>query len=337
MKNTSSIDAVLVTGGAGYIGSHMVYALLDAGMQPIVLDNLSTGVRALLPADVLLYEGDVADGALVQRIIAEHSIRDVLHFAGSVIAPESVAKPLEYYQNNTSNSIALLRACVAAGVERFIFSSTAAVYGTPTGEGAKGKPVTEQTPVSPISPYGHSKAMAEQVLADSCVAHPLRAIALRYFNVAGADPKGRTGQATPNATHLIKAAIETALGKREALQIFGDDYDTPDGTGVRDFIHVSDLVAAHLDALVYLQAQPAHYYAAFNCGYGHGYSVRDVIFGVEKITGTPLPHMVAARRDGDIPALTANADKARTMLGWCPRYDALDVILKTALAWEQGR
>ena len=319
--------AVLVTGGAGYIGSHMVLALLGAGEDVVVLDNLSTGFRWAIDRRAKLVEGDVGDQELAGRIIREQGIDAVIHFAGSIVVPDSVTDPLAYYLNNTVKSRALIESCVKGEVPHFIFSSTAAVYGIPDTS-----PVTEEAPKAPISPYGSSKLMTEWMLADSAHAYGLGYVALRYFNVAGADPEGRTGQSTPRATHLIKVACQTALGQRDRLEVFGRDYDTPDGTCIRDYIHVSDLVAAHLDALKHLRRGGAS--RIFNCGYGRGYSVLDVISAVERATGRPLRVKDAPRRAGDPPALVAGAGRIRAELGWTPRHEDLDEIVRGALAWE---
>jgi len=321
--------AVLVTGGAGYIGSHMVWRLVDAGEAVVVLDRLSTGFRWAVAPEAVLVEGDIADEALVARLIAEHDIDAVIHFAGSVVVPDSVADPLEYYLNNTVKSRALLAAVIQAGVRHFIFSSTAAVYGD-----AGTEPVAEDVPLLPQSPYGRSKLMTEMMLEDSARAYDFRYVALRYFNVAGADPRGRTGQSTRGATHLIKVACETALGKRDRIEIFGTDYDTADGTCVRDYIHVSDLANAHADALAYLRAGGDSLVA--NCGYGHGYSVREVIEAVRRVSGRPFEVVTRERRAGDVPAVVANSTRARSKLGWRPEYDDLDQCVATALAWEEA-
>jgi len=320
---------VLVTGGAGYIGSHMVLALRDRGEAVVVVDDLSTGLRRAVPADVPLLEGSIDDAGLVGGAIASHGVDAVLHFAGSVVVPESVADPLAYYLNNTVRSRALIATCLAAGVPHFIFSSTAAVYGMPDIA-----QVSEAMPLAPISPYGASKMMTERMLADTALAHDLRYAALRYFNVAGADPQGRAGQSTAGATHLIKVASQVALGKRKMLTIFGSDYPTPDGTCVRDYIHVSDLVAAHLDALDHLRAGGAC--LVLNCGYGRGFSVREVVTAVERAAGRPLDVREGPRRPGDPPALVADAGAIRRTLGWKPAYDDLDTIVAHALAWERG-
>jgi len=320
---------VLVTGGAGYIGSHMVLALLDGGEDVVVLDNLSTGFDWAVPATAKLVVGNIGDAALVGSLLKDHAIDAVIHFAGSIIVPESVSDPLGYYDNNTVNSRTLMACCVDAGIENFIFSSTAAVYGIPDGN-----PVFEDAPTQPISPYGASKLMTEWMLRDTAAAHDFRYVALRYFNVSGADPSGRTGQSTPQATHLIKVACETASGKLDRMQIFGRDYDTPDGTCVRDYIHVSDLAAAHSRALDYLRG--GNESAVFNCGYGHGASVIDVIKAVERAAGHGIGQQDAPRRPGDPPALVAGATRVRDILGWTPNYDDLDVIVRHALDWEHA-
>ena len=300
---------VLVTGGAGYIGSHMVYALTDRGEDVIVVDNLSTGFDWAVSPAAMLVVGDVGDAELLTRLFDTHDVDAVIHFAGSIVVPESVENPLKYYANNTSNTRTLIEAAVRAGVPHFIFSSTAAVYGIP-----EVSPADEDAPTAPINPYGRSKLMTEWMLKDVAHAHDMTYVALRYFNVAGADPKGRTGQSTPEATHLIKVACQTALGLREKMFIFGDDYDTPDGTCIRDYIHVSDLIAAHVDALGYLRKGGDS--AVLNCGYGHGYSVREVIDTVKKVSGVDFPVEVAPRRAGDPPALVAAADRNRAALNW---------------------
>ncbi|MEE4235924.1 MAG: UDP-glucose 4-epimerase GalE [Anderseniella sp.] len=325
--------SVLVTGGAGYIGSHMVLALTDAGHEVVVLDNLSTGVAWAVSPKAKLVEGDIADQALVARIIKNHGVDAVVHFAGSIVVPESVTDPLGYYNNNTCKSRSLVESAVKGGVPHFIFSSTAAVYGNP-----KSVPVRESDDLLPISPYGTSKLMTELMLRDTTAAHDLNYVALRYFNVAGADPRGRSGQSTPRATHLIKVACETALGSRDHMSVFGTDYDTPDGTCLRDYIHVSDLVAAHLDALTYLKQGGES--QVFNCGYGKGYSVLEVIGAVEKACGHKMDVRMSPRRPGDPAEIVANADKARATLHWKPKHADLDLIVNTALAWEkhlQGR
>jgi UDP-glucose 4-epimerase len=320
--------SVLVTGGAGYIGSHMVLALRDAGERVVVVDDLSTGFRAAVPDDVPLVIGDVADGALIAGTIAEHGVGAIVHFAGSIVVPDSVADPLGYYRNNTAASRSLLQAAVAAGVPHFIFSSTAAVYGNP-----EQVPVTEEARPAPVSPYGSSKLMTEIMLADAAFAHPLTYMALRYFNVAGADPAGRTGQSTPRATHLIKVACETALGKRDHMQVFGTDYATRDGTCIRDYIHVSDLAAAHMAALAHLREGGAS--GILNCGYGRGFTVLEVIEAVRRASGRPLDARLSPRRPGDPAEIVAGSARIREVLGWQPRLDDLDTIVRHALAWEE--
>jgi UDP-glucose 4-epimerase len=320
--------AILVTGGAGYIGSHMVLALTELGEEVVVLDNLSTGFWWALAPEARLVEGDIGDEALLDRIMAQHRFDAVVHFAGSIVVPDSVRDPLGYYLNNTVTSRMLMACAVKAGIPRFIFSSTAAVYGNTAAE-----PVFEDAPLAPISPYGSSKLMTEWMLKDAHVAHGLQYVVLRYFNVAGSDPKGRIGQSAPRATHLIKVACQTALGQRGALDVYGTDYATPDGTCLRDYIHVSDLIAAHVDALNHLRKGGGS--GIFNCGYGKGYSVLDVIKAVERVNGAPLPVRYGPRRAGDPAAIVAGASRVREVLGWQPRYDNLDFIVETALNWER--
>ena len=319
---------VLVTGGAGYIGSHAVLALRDAGRRVAVIDNLSTGFRFAVPSDVPFYQGDIQDQELLAGIFAEERIGAVMHFAGSIVVPESVEKPLFYYHNNTVKSRALIEAAVDAGVRHFIFSSTAAAYGVP-----EVSPVTEDTPRAPINPYGWSKLMTEQMLADTSAAHPINHCALRYFNVAGADPRGRTGQSTAGATHLIKVAVE-ALGKRDHVQVFGTDFDTPDGTGVRDYIHVSDLAAAHVLALDALIAEPTRS-LTMNCGYGRGFSVTEVLDAVDRVTNQRIERIMAPRRAGDPASLISDPSRIRAILPWQPQYADLDTIIAHALQWER--
>jgi len=320
--------SILITGGAGYIGSHMAHHLVEAGEGIVVLDNLSTGVEKNLPKNIDFFRGDIADQALVSRLIEEHKIDSVIHFAGSVVVPESVEKPLDYYANNTAGARALIETCVRHRVPNFIFSSTAAVYGSPPVI-----PVSEEGPTIPLSPYGRSKLMTEWILQDTAAAHPLNFGILRYFNVAGADPKGRTGQSTPRATHLIKRACQVVTGQAPHLNIFGTDYDTPDGTGVRDYIHVSDLVDIHHCVLTHLRktGQPL----LLNCGYGRGFSVREVAATVQRISGTHLEIEEAPRRPGDLASVVADTAKLNRLLGWKPNYDDLDVIVTTALQWER--
>ncbi len=319
---------VLVTGGAGYIGSHMVYALTDRGEDVVVLDNLSTGFEWAISPKAKLVVGDIGDMELAGRIIEEHKVDAIINFAGSIIVPESVENPLKYYHNNTSNTRNLIEAAVKADVPHFIFSSTAAVYGIP-----EVNPAFEDARLDPINPYGRSKLMTEWMLQDVSRAHPMTHVALRYFNVAGADPQGRTGQSTPQATHLIKVAAQTALGQRKEMHVFGTDYDTPDGTCIRDYIHVNDLVAAHLDALDYLRDGGES--MVFNCGYGKGYSVLEVIDAVRRAAGHDFPVVMSGRRAGDPPALVAGAEKIRKELGWTPEHADLDEIVQAAYAWEK--
>jgi UDP-glucose 4-epimerase len=317
--------SILVTGGAGYIGSHMVHELADAGERIVVLDNLSTGFDWAVAKGVPLTVGDTGDQNLVARVIREHKVASIIHFAAWLVVPDSVKDPLGYYKNNTVNSRALIDAAVKNGVRQFIFSSTSAVYGN-----AVQVPVTEDTVAAPISPYGWSKLMTEIMLRDGGTAHDLRHVILRYFNVAGADPKCRTGQSTKNATHLIKVGVEAALGLRSKLDIYGSDYPTPDGTCIRDYIHVSDLVRAHSDALRYLRAGGAS--ETLNCGYGHGFSVREVIATVKRVSGVDFKVEIAPRRPGDPAQIVAATDRARAMLGWVPQYDDLATIIAHALA-----
>ena len=303
---------VLVTGGAGYIGSHAVLALLDAGWPVAVIDNLVTGFRFAVPEGVPFYQGDVEDAGLLARIFAEQGTRAIMHFAGSVVVPESVEDPLKYYRNNTANSRSLIEAAVAAGVS----------------------PVPEDAPQSPINPYGWSKLMTERMLVDTAFAHPLNYCALRYFNVAGADPQGRSGQSTAGATHLIKVAVEAALGKRSLVSVFGTDFDTPDGTGVRDYIHVSDLAAAHVLALEALIAEPAHS-LTMNCGYGRGFSVLEVLDAVDRVTNLTIERRLEGRRAGDPPSLISDNSRITATLPWVPQHADLDTIVGHALQWER--
>ncbi|PYE35919.1 UDP-galactose 4-epimerase [Rhizobium sp. PP-F2F-G38] len=320
--------AVLVTGGGGYIGSHMVWALLEAGEEVVVIDRLSTGFRWAIAPEARMYEGDIADAALLSRIFAENAIDAVIHFAGSIVVPDSVSDPLGYYENNTVKSRALIASVVEAGIPHFVFSSTAAVYGTPEVL----EPVSETVQLRPESPYGSSKLMTEIMLRDAAAAHDLTYTVLRYFNVAGADPKGRSGQSSKTSTHLIKIACAVALGKRPSMSVFGTDYPTPDGTCVRDYIHVWDLVQAHLKALQRMRAGGGSLVA--NCGYGHGFSVLEVLDTVKRVNGSDLTVDFAPRRAGDPAMIVANPALAMKELGWVPEYDDLDVIVRHALEWE---
>jgi UDP-glucose 4-epimerase len=320
--------AVLVTGGAGYIGSHMVLRLCDAGETVVVLDNLVTGFDWAVDHRATFVEGNAGDMDLVGRLIGEHGIGEIIHFAGSIVVPESVANPLKYYANNTATSRNLIEAAIKGGVRHMVFSSTAAVYGM-TGL----EPVAEEAPLAPMSPYGRSKLMTEWMLADVAAAHPFTYGALRYFNVAGADPQKRSGQSTPEATHLIKVTAQTALGLRDSVAIFGTDYPTPDGTGVRDYIHVSDLVDAHALLLNYLRTGGAS--TVCNCGYGTGYSVRQVIDSVRRVSGVDFNVVEQPRRPGDPASVVARADKVRELLGWQPQHADLGEIVRAAYDWER--
>lgn len=319
--------AVLVTGGAGYIGSHMVLELLGAGEEVVVIDNLSTGFRWAVAPQAQLVVGDIEDVDLVSRVIRSHQIDAIIHFAGSIIVPESVEKPLMYYHNNTAKSRTLIETATRCGVKHFIFSSTAAVYGMP-----EQNPVTEDATLQPMSPYGTSKLMTELMLADTAKAHDFSYVALRYFNVAGADPEGRTGQSTPQATHLIKVACETALGKRPQMEVFGTDYETEDGTCVRDYIQVTDLARAHMAALSHLRKGGRS--DVFNCGYSKGYSVLEVVDAVKRVSETDFTVRMSPRRPGDPAAIVAGSSKIRDTLGWVPKHDDLDGIVRQALTWE---
>jgi len=320
--------AILVTGGAGYIGSHMVYELVDAGEHVVVLDNLSTGHRWAVAEGVPLIVGETGDQPLVTRLIREHNIEAIIHFAALIVVPDSVRDPLGYYRNNTVNSRALIECAVKCGVRHFIFSSTSAVYGNPTTI-----PATEDTQTMPISPYGWSKLMTEIMLHDASRAHGLAHIILRYFNVAGADPERRTGQSSRTASHLIKVAAEAALGLRPKLDVFGTDYPTPDGTCIRDYIHICDLVRAHSHALWHLRSGGES--LTLNCGYGRGFSVLDVIETVKRVSGADFKVEYAPRRDGDPARIIAASERAHATLGWQPRFDDLPTIVGHALAWER--
>ena len=321
--------SVLVTGGAGYIGSHMVYELLDHGEKPVVLDNLSTGNRELVPDNVPFVEGDVGDSQCVEDLLTTYDVKAIVHFAGSIVVPESVADPLKYYLNNTVHSRSLIESAVKCGVKNFIFSSTAAVYGMP-----EENPVEESALLKPISPYGTSKMMTELMLSDVAKANDLNYVALRYFNVAGADQKGRTGQSTPEATHLIKVAVQVALGQRPYLEIFGTDYETEDGTCVRDYIHVSDLAHLHLLALNKLKGEGGS--SVYNCGYGHGQSVLQVVDAVKRISGVDFEVRYSSRRPGDPAALVARSEKIQRDMNWMPKFESLDKIVSSAFAWEKS-
>lgn len=321
--------AVLVTGGAGYIGSHMVLALRDRGEKVVVVDNLSTGFPWALPPDVALRGGDVGDPVFMSEVIAEFGITEIAHFAAKIVVPESVANPLGYYLANTVRTRSLLETAVKHGVKRFIFSSTAAVYGDVSGE-----PVPENLTPNPVSPYGRSKLMSEWMLQDTAAAHGLKFIALRYFNVAGADPQGRSGQSFPNATHLIKVAVQAALGQRTHLDIFGTDYPTRDGSCIRDYIHVTDLASAHVDALNHLRNGGDN--LILNCGYGQGFSVLEVVEVVKKVTGVNFETRLSPRRPGDPATIIAKADRIRAELGWQPKHDDLEGIVRAAFSWEKS-
>ena len=322
-------DTILITGGAGYIGSHAAWACHDRGYRLVVLDDLSTGREASVPPSAELVIGDVGDEAAFGRVLDEHRPRAVMHFAGRIVVPESVADPIKYYRQNTAASLGVLAQLVRAGTEAMLFSSTAAVY-RPREDGA---PLPEDAPKVPLSPYGQSKLMTEAMIRDTGVAHGLSAAILRYFNVAGADPEGRTGQSTPDATHLLKIASQVATGQREGMQLFGDDYDTPDGTCVRDYIHVSDLAEAPVLALEHVLESPGQ--VTLNCGYGRGSSVKEVIAAVERCTNRPLNVETAPRRPGDAPSLVADVARIHETLDWTPRHESLEEMAQTAMAWER--
>jgi UDP-glucose 4-epimerase len=320
---------VLVTGGAGYIGSHAVLALKDAGWSVAVIDDLSNGSRSVVPDEVAFYHGSIAERALIDSILEEQKIEAIMHFAGSIVVPESIEQPLKYYGNNTLASHSLISAAVAAGVKHILFSSTAAVYGAP-----ERGPIAEEDPKEPINPYGASKLMTERMLADAAAAHPFNYGALRYFNVAGADPKGRTGQIGRGSTHLIKVAVEAAVGKRDHVAVYGSDYPTPDGTCIRDYIHVSDLATAHVAALEWLIAHPREN-LVLNCGYGRGLSVLEVLDAVSRASGTTIKRVMEGRRAGDPPALVAGNARLLAALDWRPEHADIDTITADALAWER--
>jgi UDP-glucose 4-epimerase len=320
--------SILVTGGAGYIGAHMVLELLDAGEKVVVLDDLSTGVAAVVPENAVFVRGDAGDRTLVLRLIAEHGIEAIAHFAAKIVVPDSVADPLSYYLGNTAKSRNLIETAVRGGTQRIIFSSTAAVYGNP-----RQNPVGEDARPDPVSPYGRSKLMTEWMLEDAARAHGLRYVALRYFNVAGADPKGRAGQSTPRATHLIKAAVQTALGAQPYLEVFGTDYPTRDGSCLRDYIQVTDLARAHLSALAYLRDGGDS--VTLNCGYGRGFSVLEVVEVVKRVSGVNFEVRLSSRRAGDPAAIIAGVERIRAELDWTPEHDDLVEIVTQALAWER--
>ncbi|MGV6801183.1 MAG: UDP-glucose 4-epimerase GalE [bacterium] len=324
-------NPILITGGAGYIGSHTAWAAIDAGYDIIIIDDLSTGCEQSVPYAAKFIKGDISDLALLRRIISDYHIKDILHFAGRIVVPESVEYPIKYYQENTVQTLNLLELCVTEDIENFIFSSTAAVYAPPSPSTPN---LTESSELRPLSPYGQSKLMSEQMIRDIGTAHGLNSAILRYFNVAGADPHGRTGQSTPNATHLIKVACQTALGQRACLKIFGDDYDTPDGTCIRDYIHVSDLARAHILALEKLHERPGQY--TMNCGYNQGVSVKQVVAAVERVTGKKLPVEYGARRAGDAPALVADNTCLLAALNWQSEHCNLEKMIASALRWEES-
>ncbi len=327
----SSTDrpTVMVTGGAGYIGSHAVLALRDGGWDVVVVDDLSNGRREGVPEGVAFLEADIADRAAVEPFLRQHRVRAIMHFAGSIVVPESVENPLKYYGNNTVATHSLIASAVASGVKHILFSSTAATYGAP-----ERVPIEETDPTRPINPYGSSKLMTETMLADCATAHGFNYGALRYFNVAGADPQGRSGQVGRGSTHLLKVACEAAVGKRDGVDVFGTDYPTPDGTCIRDYIHVSDLADAHVAALGKLIEEPQESFT-LNCGYGRGFSVLEMLDALDRVNGTPVPRRMGARRAGDPPQLVASNRRLVERLGWSPAHDAIEHIIGTALAWER--
>jgi len=322
------VKKILITGGAGYIGSHVTRQLSETGRMPVVYDNLSTGFREALLHGETLIQAELSDADRLDSVFDRYPIDTVMHFAASIVAPESVTAPVRYYENNTGSTIGLLKVCSRRVIKNFIFSGTASVYGIPAGGAA-----SEDAPTNPINPYGASKLMSERIIADAAKAHGFRFVVLRYFNVAGADPQARMGQRSKNATHLLKVCCQAALGMRESVSIYGDDYDTPDGTGVRDYIHVEDIAQAHLDALVYLESGGES--LVVNAGYGRGYSVREVIKAVQEVTGRTFTTVVAPRRPGDPPVLIAKADRIRKNLNWSPRYNDLARIVEDAWRWEK--
>ena len=328
LQRITTTMKILLTGGAGYIGSHTAWEAIDHGIDVVIIDNLSTGVRGNCPPQAAFYEGDVGDANLLDRIFSENKIDAVIHFAGSIVVPESVEKPAEYYHNNVSNSITLIEACQRHNVNNFVFSSSAAVYGMPDSG-----TINEDTPTSPINPYGWTKLMVEYILRDVSASSDLRYSALRYFNVAGADPKGRTGESPPHATHLIKIAAQHASGKREQVYIFGEDYPTPDGTCIRDYVHVTDLALAHLAVLKKLEESGEN--LILNCGISKGFSVREVLTKAEEVAGRPLNIIPAERRAGDPPSLVANADRIRKVTDWNPQHTNLAEIIASAVKWEE--
>ena len=322
-------EKILITGGAGYIGSHVAWAAVDRGQDIVVVDNLSTGREANIPPGAEFIKGDVKDQALMTRVLSDPEITSVMHFAGRIIVPESFKDPIGYYQENTLSTVSLLGAMVETGTKTILFSSTAAVYKPTEGHHL----VSEDDPVAPLSPYGQSKLMSETIIGDAAKAHGLNAVALRYFNVAGADPEGRTGQSGAETTHLLRVAVQTAIGLREKMTVFGTDYPTPDGTCMRDFIHVSDLAAAHILGVDHIQQRSGQ--MTLNCGYGRGSSVMDMIHAVEEVIGGSLNIEYGARREGDAPVMIADPSRIREALDWSPRHDNLREMASTAISWER--